>query len=453
MQGELSPFVRAAWQQEILEIGDAQREAEERKRTFWWIMAILAATIFEGALRKWLLAPQYRPIAYVAKDVIAICFMFTHPIPRRFRSVCRTRVLFAAVGVVLLFPLIKGLGEAPSAAILKYKNAVVWPLVGLHIAAWVDGQMLARIARVLVPLSVAMALLGVLQYESAPSAFVNHYAWSTLESSDAAITFGGAAGVRATGTFSFIAGMSTYAVVVFNFLLWRLLTAPDPREKNYAIVGMVAAVVCGLTTGSRIVVVSAGLATALTLVASRNFRTLIRLTLVAVVGGAFLWLTASSGFFGAFVGRWQTAGDNLTDRITGVGLAGDYRQLLSDSPFGGGLGSATDLAHQLGGGAAGFDHPITNLVVEGGFLGIMGLGLTVLGALSLLGDGLTSRSTNFRLGTYAVALVALYTLVNLPWGDHVAAALNWSVIGFWFSSHPGFQADATAALWDGDLRG
>ena len=109
MRGGLSSFVESAWREDLLAIGALQRENAAREWTFRWIVAILCATVFEGGLRKWVLSPEYAPLAYVAKDAIGLAFIFTHPILPRFRNVCRTRVLFGAVGVVLFYPLFVGL--------------------------------------------------------------------------------------------------------------------------------------------------------------------------------------------------------------------------------------------------------------------------------------------------------------------------------------------------------
>jgi hypothetical protein len=444
MQGELSPLVRANWRQELIERGAAQREESARTRFFWWIVALLCAIIFEGGFRKWVLPTQYAPIAYVAKDIIGLAFVFTHPIPPRFRYACRARVLMWTIGIVLLYPLLIGLGQSPAAAILKYKNAVLWPLIALHMAANMDSKTFDRLIRILSPVTVGMALLGVMQYGSSPSAFVNKYAWTVMDN-ESAITFGGATGVRATGTFSFIAGMSTYAVAIFGLLLWRLLVSKIALERKLITVGMAAAVVCGLTTGSRYIVFGMGLSTGLTLLASRNFKTLLRLTVAGMLLGVVLWLGSGAGFLAAFVDRWQNAGDSMSDRLTGSSVKADYGEYLGEEPFGVGLGQASQLARQNGGTAAGFDHPVSNLIVESGYLGVIGLGLMAMAAFTMLRDGFFSRDAIFRLGVYAVGMVPLYTLLNDAWRDHVATALNWFVVGLWFSSNPAFRPVETEA--------
>jgi hypothetical protein len=416
-------------------------QALAQQRTYWWIVGLLSAIIFEGALRKWFLPLELRPLAYVAKDVVGFLFVVTHPIPRRLWPVCKSRAFFAVVAVVLLIPLFQGLEKNAAPAFLIYKNAVLWPVIAFHVAASLDSEILTRLIRLLTPITVGMAALGVLQFGSSPSAFLNRYAW---DSYDASITFGANASVRATGTFSFISGLSTYAVIVFTLLLWRLLSMKEPRERRFLTVGIAAAVFCGLVTGTRYIAVAMGLSTALTLAAARSFKTLIRLSVAGAVLALALNFVSGGGVLDAFVGRWQNAGDSLVDRITGRTLSADYGELLGDHPFGVGLGQTNPIAQQAGSDVVYYDHGISNLVVEGGYLGLTGLLLTAIVCVSMLIEGYSSKYAPFRLGVYAVALVTFYTLLNLPWGDHVGTALRWFSIALWFSTNPRFLAAAPA---------
>jgi hypothetical protein len=452
MYAEVNSLAPPVSREELFAIEAAQREAGERKRTYWWIVALLCAIVFEGAFRKWLLPAAFGSVAYLSKDAIGLVFVFTHPIAPRFRVVCRTRVLFGVVGIVLLYPLLVGLTGAEAPAILRFKNAVLWPLIALHLAANMDSRTLDRITRFLAPVVIGMAVLGVFQYGSSPGAFVNRFPWQIYDS-DVAITFGAMAGVRATGTFSFISGMTNFAVIVFGFLLWRLLVMKDARERKFILAGMAAAVVCGLTTGSRYIVFGMGLPTVLTLLASRNFIALMRLSLAAILVAVVLWLGAGSGFLGAFIDRWQNSADSMANRITGAGgYSADYGQILDDEPFGAGLGQASVLAHRAGIENVMYEQPISTLIVEAGYFGIIALGITALAGLSLVREGLSSRSAVFYLGVFAIAGLALYGLVNDAWHDHTGTALGWSFIGFWFSTHPTFvAAEAEAALADDAL--
>jgi hypothetical protein len=416
-------------------------QALAQKRTYWWIVGLLSAIIFEGALRKWFLPPELRPLAYLSKDIVGFLFVVTHPIPRRLWPVCKSRAFFAVVAAVLLIPLFQGLEKNAAPAVLIYKNAVLWPVIAFHVAASLDSEILTRVIRLLTPITVGMAALAVLQFGSSPSAFVNRYAW---DSYDASITFGTSASVRSTGTFSFISGLSEYAVMVFTLLLWRLISLKEPRERRFLTVGIAAAVICGLVTGTRYIAVAMGLSTALTLIAERSFKTLIRLSVAGAVLALALQFVSGGGVLDAFVDRFQNASDNLVDRITGRGLSADYGELLGDHPFGVGLGQTNPIAQQAGSQAVGFDVGISNVVVEAGYLGLAGLLLTVFAAVSLLLEGYASKYPPFRLGVYAVALVTFYTIFNLPWGDHVGTALRWFSIALWFSTNPRFLAAAPA---------
>ncbi len=53
-----------------------------REVDFNWLLLLLAAVVFEGALRKWVLPEVWQAVAYGAKDVLAALFIIQHPLPR-----------------------------------------------------------------------------------------------------------------------------------------------------------------------------------------------------------------------------------------------------------------------------------------------------------------------------------------------------------------------------------
>src|SRR5689334_6218375 len=85
-----------------------------------WLTAIFAAIIFEGAARKWLLPFVLHPVAFVAKDILAIAFMLKYPL--RLRSGPTKWLSESAVAVVILLvpALVFGLTGTAQAAIVNY---------------------------------------------------------------------------------------------------------------------------------------------------------------------------------------------------------------------------------------------------------------------------------------------------------------------------------------------
>ena len=87
---------------------------ERRDPVFGWVLAILLATVVEGALRKWLLPTPLHPLVYGMKDVIAVLFIAFHPIPpRETRCIALRRIAFI-IGMILAPAFIMGcLSSAP----------------------------------------------------------------------------------------------------------------------------------------------------------------------------------------------------------------------------------------------------------------------------------------------------------------------------------------------------
>src|SRR5438034_100259 len=99
-----------------------------------WLMAVLGAIVFEGALRKWVVPDVLQPVAYGAKDVLALLFIFRYPLPRSAAAARRVRTAAVIVAFLLLPAFTLGLTHNAMAAISAYKNAVLWPIFAAHLA-------------------------------------------------------------------------------------------------------------------------------------------------------------------------------------------------------------------------------------------------------------------------------------------------------------------------------
>src|SRR5216684_757958 len=154
-----------------------------------WIIAILLATIFEGALRKWVLPPSYHAAAYAAKDVLALGFVLRLGIPAHLKHLRGMRVYVALIGLLLAYSFVTGAVVSPNGALMVFKNAVLWPLFALQLGVSLDVFSMARVTRMLAVACIGIAILGSLQFNLPTTSPLNTYAWNTLDTPDVS-TFG-----------------------------------------------------------------------------------------------------------------------------------------------------------------------------------------------------------------------------------------------------------------------
>jgi hypothetical protein len=242
-------------------------------------------------------------------------------------------------------------------------------------------------------------------------------------------------------------GMSQFAMLSFLLFLYFALTECQGRRRATSVVGLVSALLCGLTTGARAFVVSAACATAICLFAARSMRRKIALVIVATTAIVGLWTTDSQlGIIDTFVSRWRSAGDTFGDRVTGETVKVDYLGSLQTSPFGVGLGAQSALT--VGQGQASqsdlIDHGTSKVVVEGGFPGICALLMTwlICGAL-LLGPALNHE---VRFQKLCIGVIPALTVCGGVWYASNVSTFSWLLLGLSLIHHPkGARADVGLA--------
>jgi hypothetical protein len=299
---------------------------------FMWMIVLLAAIVLEGALRKWLLPDSLQPLAYGAKDVVATLFIIRHPLPRIRAAIKEVRTAGLVVGVILLPALVLGVFHNPLAAISTYKNAVLWPAFAVHLAPRLSGRVINRLLPVLAILTCGVAVLGAIQFASPMGAAVNRYAWREMGAYVPVAGFGSLTGTRATGTFSYISGMSGFGVFAFSLGLWRSLQPTTYRQRLFTGLAAAAGVCCALESGSRApVVMFAAMFIAATLVA-RRVKVLLRVWGVLLSVGLAVVFILGPGVLDAFVGRWESTNDTILGRATGLNEKGNTVELILANP-------------------------------------------------------------------------------------------------------------------------
>src|SRR5690348_2897213 len=163
---------------EVLESA-LERDRRTRQASGWFI-AILLAIVLEGGLRKWLLPPGLQPLAYAFKDILALAFIFRFGLPRHFKILRRLRDWVLIIACLLLPCFLLGLTWSILAAVMNFKNAVLWPMFAIYMSAWLDWKSLRTLTWALCLISIGMAALGFVQFHTPVSAPINKYAWHVI---------------------------------------------------------------------------------------------------------------------------------------------------------------------------------------------------------------------------------------------------------------------------------
>jgi hypothetical protein len=411
--------------------------AGERK-VFQWATAILFAIILDGAARKWLLPPSLQAIPYFAKDILAAIFVLTYPINDRYAWAPRLGRYILAIAVLLAPAFVMGLAEVPLGAIVVYKNAVLWPLFAVCLGQRLTERVVQRLLKLLLICSIGMACLAILQYNSSRGSILNRYAWG--EEATAEFLKGIAVAgefVRATGTFSYISGLSAFSLASFSLFLGRSLSLARGRDLLFASVGVTSALICGFASGSRSVQVFMFAVGAVSLVlAPKRKRYTSRLVgglISAAVVVLMIWNTSMSK---GVVDRWAgTDEDNFRGRVTGSSTGQPVSEVLRGNPFGRGLGIYSGFATLNGAqdrlNLAYNEGSNSRVAVE---TGILGFGAIMLGfGFILRAASWMSKIRNPALKTRLIPVFAgaLIALVLGVWYDHNSTALWWWTIGIW----------------------
>lgn len=402
-----------------------------------WIAAIGVAIIFEGALRKWLLPASLNPVAFIAKDLIAVAFILSYPIPARERLARRVRDVFFFVALILLPAFIYGIRKDWQGAVIMYKNACLWGVFGTHLAPHLTGERIDRFLRRLAIVTMAIALLGLAQYRSSPSSFVNRYAWSTLGQAGQVSGFL-SQGVRATGTFSFISGMSSFSTFAFVLFLWRFAQGAKGKDYWFLVLGTISAVCCGLTSGSRATSVVFAATLILTVCFADNIKPLLQISAILGIAALFFVFVFDMHVLSSFIERWKL-NESVLARASGEGLKGSYFEIVSENPWGLGLGQQSNLAAFKEGAAQGTDvvfadHAGTRGVIEAGLLGWFAELVFQGAAVILFTRGILSKKYPHRLCTASAGFLCFYWLFECDWHDHNLTAMSGLLLALWIYS-------------------
>lgn len=198
----------------------------------------LVILIFEGALRKWAL-PQGSVLIYFLKDFVLLGSYLGYFVLFRKKANLSNKnytitVLTAMAAVWCIFQAFNPSLGSPIIGMFGLKNYLIYiPLMWMMPDLFPTIEEFYKFLRAYLLLIIPVGLLAILQYFSPTDSILNVY--SNEEHQVAVFGFGGEnLAARVTGTFSYIAGYSTYLGVSLCLLLpmmtlhqpklWRILT-------------------------------------------------------------------------------------------------------------------------------------------------------------------------------------------------------------------------------------
>lgn len=272
------------------------------KKLIWLYFLLL---IFEGALRKWV-APQLSAPLLVIRDPVALMIIWeayrTHKWPTRW-SLAITLVTLLLVGLFILQSIA---GDNPLVGLYGLHSYLLPFPVMFIMGENLDAEDLRKIGVCTLFLLIPEAALAVGQYLSPSGSFINNGAYEGAQQ----IGYEGSI-VRASGTFSFVIGLSQYGTLAAAFLFYAMakegfvkqwllwasafsLILMIPMTGARTLVAQLAAVLC-------CVILSAMLGTS-------NFVRVLRILLPIVL----------LGVMASFLPFFSDAMHTMTDRFTGA---------------------------------------------------------------------------------------------------------------------------------------
>ncbi len=378
--------------------------------------------LFEGALRKWILPFLSTPLL-VIRDPVAIYIIF---ITLRQKLIRLNMILIGvvAIGIAGIFTALSlGHGNLAVALFGARIFLVHFPLIFI-IGRVFNKEDVIKMGKVLLWISVPMAILITLQFYSPQSAWVNRGVGGDLEGAG----FSGALGFfRPPGTFSFISGTVAFFSIAACFIFYFLLNSKLINKilLYTATAGLLIAIPLSISRSLFFTVIVTLLFTIIAV--SRNSKYFGRIFMgflgMVVV---FILLSNTKAFqtaTKAFTARFESASETegglqgvLVDRYLG-GLIGALQNSSEQPFFGYGIGMGTNAGSML------LQGKVTYLISEGewgrliGELGpIMGLAIIFFRIQLSYLIGVASYK-KIAEGNLLPWILLSYVLLNIPQGQ------------------------------------
>jgi hypothetical protein len=284
------------------------------------VKTVLVLAILEGALRKWAL-PQASELIYFLKDFVlvgAYLSYFGSSQPSKLTLKDETiKGLTYLVAIWCVFEAFNPSLGSPIIGIFGIRNYLLYiPLMWIVPSLFQSEEELYRYLRGYLLFLIPVAILAIAQYFSPLNSPLNVYA-SDMEH----IAVSGGA-VRVTGTFSYLAGYSTYLSICLCLLLPLILKQQTILWRLLSVVELSLIVVTSFMTGARglMIFIALLLVGYIFLEGINNFASLInslsKFLLPAIVG-LVLAVTKFNTAIDSFEARAERT-DDLLPRMIGM---------------------------------------------------------------------------------------------------------------------------------------
>lgn len=415
---------------------DPARLARHISGAEWFVLSSIALCVLDGAIRKWVLRDDegfLKYVPYFSKDFVFALILFI-PRPKGMSDLARKLCAFLKVGLALcavgaLASTIFNWGSVNFVgAALSIRSLFFLPLCAFLAVPRLRHVSLTRIALLIGALTLLNAGLGTLQYSSPKDDPINYYASKQYE----AVMF--EESVRAMGTFPYITGFGTLAMV--GAWAGTVLMSYGERRRWHFAAGVLTALAglwCALLSISRGPTIIVVAILVVWLFSSRNvFQNLLRVSIFVVLLGVVLFAIGRASLVDrvsdTLLAR-NVAAEDIEQRLTPP--VEEVLKLVSIVPIGHGFGS-----EQVGGVFAEtgimsfrqFESQFSRIVMETGATGLVGF-LIVCGGLigTLFRAQRVTWDPALRRSIICGAVLILWLMYSNIIFDHVASYFVWSI--------------------------
>jgi hypothetical protein len=396
------------------------------------LVLALILTVFEGAIRKWILGGALGAVSYgvyLSKDVVFVAILLcrrqfpSSPATDKFRKYLIIGALFIACGSILS----SVQGVSLVGAGLTLRSMLVLPAVALLLIQRLPPTAVKPVAWIASLAALFNAVLSVVQTRLPADHILNQYAVSEMQ----VVTL--ETGVRAAGTFAYITGLGVMSTVALWAGLSMMSFATSFREKLIGWVTIAAGFTCALASVSRAplivdVLMIIGWAAFARLAKQRVLAVIVTAAVVLTVAAASGILPTVERLSGALLERAQGTDDTFTERAFGETEEAAAAAVLA--PLGNGLGF-----EQVGGNYfstgqlafANFESQFPRIVMDTTVLGLVGYIIMCVGALYALQVAKRGASASNR----ALILTTQVLLASIFYGsevyNHTASSFGWGI--------------------------
>lgn len=395
----------------------------DSNRDYNWVAAFLILSVIEGCFGKWI-SPSLEYLPVVIRDLVGLAIIYRAIVSNRFSQHphLTTPLLLWSIALTI-FAVIQALVNSfsPVIIIIGLRFWILYFWITLAICCILREEDFRRLSALLITLSIWMTPLLIIQNASGPDAWINK-----ATSEDALIFRLNDDVVRATGTFSFTSGFTSFLGLVGPILLapaFALGNAPDTKgAAKVELFLFIIFVVCTLVSGSRAAMIFSialfvcSLATSL-ITSHGSGQKNIAMAIVAIIC-ALLTPVVLPETSNAIETRFVSANDSedpaVRLRTVFVGSAKTWE----DFTLGGeGLGlSANMTSHFLGANMAGTfmlsESEPERTLLAGGLFGLMWL--AIKSVICLAGGAMAMKSAIFTRNALPILLwmAAAYSLTS-----------------------------------------